>query len=274
MKFKFALVDGIRAEATKGAKGICPNCGSELIAKCGEVKLHHWAHKRIRNCDPWWENETEWHRLWKNNFEVKWQEACLTDGLTGEKHFADVRTDHGLVIEFQHSHIDPQERRARENYYKNMVWVVDGTRLTRDYPRFLKGREEFRNANNQGFFFVEFLEECVPSAWLESAVPVIFDFRGTESIHDPNDIRNHLHCLFPKQAGRCAMLVQIRRETFIESAINGKWLLWVRNLMDKLGQGDQPRHNPIANQPVHNRIKRRESQYILERGRWKKRRRL
>lgn len=65
---KFALINGDKAEATKGAKGVCPSCGSELIAKCGEVKVDHWAHKGNRNCDPWWENETDWHRSWKGNF--------------------------------------------------------------------------------------------------------------------------------------------------------------------------------------------------------------
>ena len=46
---KFALINGDKAEATKGAKGFCPSCGSELIAKCGEVKVNHWAHKGNRN---------------------------------------------------------------------------------------------------------------------------------------------------------------------------------------------------------------------------------
>ena len=44
---KFALINNCRAEAAKGAKGICPSCGSELIAKCGEVKINHWAHKKF-----------------------------------------------------------------------------------------------------------------------------------------------------------------------------------------------------------------------------------
>ena len=33
-----AEVNGKRAHATKGAKGICPCCKAEVIAKCGEVK--------------------------------------------------------------------------------------------------------------------------------------------------------------------------------------------------------------------------------------------
>ena len=54
---RFALVDSNKLEATKGVKGICPSCGSELIAKCGNVKINHWAHKGIRNCDPWWKTK-------------------------------------------------------------------------------------------------------------------------------------------------------------------------------------------------------------------------
>ncbi|WP_425595275.1 competence protein CoiA family protein [Pseudophaeobacter arcticus] len=42
-------------------RGECPYCGSEMIARCGQVKVHHWAHKSTENCDPWWENETNWH---------------------------------------------------------------------------------------------------------------------------------------------------------------------------------------------------------------------
>lgn len=34
-----------------------------------------------------------------------------------------------------------------------MVWVIDGTRLKRDYPRFLKG------TNNPGIFHVDFPDE-------------------------------------------------------------------------------------------------------------------
>jgi competence CoiA-like predicted nuclease len=111
---KFALIDKIKTEATKGAKGFCPFCNSELIAKCGERKVNHWAHKGERNCDTWWENETEWHRAWKSNFPNEWQEVILTDETNGEKHIADIRTSNGLVIEFQHSYIDPTERIKRE----------------------------------------------------------------------------------------------------------------------------------------------------------------
>ena len=66
------------------------------------------------------ETETQWHRNWKNKFPIVWQEIFLHDEQTGELHIADVRTEHGLVIEFQHSHIKPEERISRENFYK--IW--------------------------------------------------------------------------------------------------------------------------------------------------------
>jgi len=221
---KFAIVNGNKIEASKGTKGICPSCGSELISKCGEVKINHWAHKGNRNCDLWWKNETEWHRAWKGNFPIEWQEVVQFDK-NGEKHIADVRTKYGLVIEFQYSHIAPQERTSREVFYKNMVWLVDGTRLKRDYPRLLKGKNNLRRTNKQGYFTVDFPEQCFPSSWIESSVPVIFDFLGMEKVKDQNDLRNSLYCLLPKQNKREAILIVFSRESFIKNTINGVWFI-------------------------------------------------
>ena len=99
---KYALINGLKVQAAIGAKGYCPSCGKELIAKCGERKINHWAHKGTRICDSWWEPETEWHRSWKNKFPHNWQETSFIDEQTNEKHIADVLTNQGLVIEFQH----------------------------------------------------------------------------------------------------------------------------------------------------------------------------
>ncbi len=165
---KYALIHGKKTEATKGAKGFCQACGSELIAKCGEYRIDHWAHKSKRNCDQWWENETPWHRSWKNNFPIEWQEVLLPDEQTGEKHIADVRTTDCLVIEFQHSRIDPQERNKREEFYQAMVWVVDGTRLKRDYPRFRKAKNNFYDSDQQGIFFVDYPEAFLNPSLLKT----------------------------------------------------------------------------------------------------------
>lgn len=247
---KFALLDGNRTEAFKGARGICPSCNSDLIAKCGEVKMNHWAHKGIRNCDPWWEPETEWHRSWKNNFPVEWQEFIFFDEQTGEKHIADIHTKDKFTIEFQHSHINPNERIAREKFYKNMFWVVDCTRLKRDFPRFLKGRNDFREIEMQSIFFAEtlFLDECFPSAWLESSVPVIFDFLGIETLNNLKDVRNPLYCLFPIQIGWDSVVAEISRSAFINSINNGAWLLRTNNFMEVLRQKEKERKKKKADE--------------------------
>jgi len=102
-----------------------------MVARCGEVRVWHWAHKGRRHCDPWWENETEWHRAWKGQFPVEWQEI-VHHADDGERHIADVKTEDDWVLEFQHSYIKPDERRSRENFYPKLVWVVNGLRRKRD----------------------------------------------------------------------------------------------------------------------------------------------
>ena len=129
---KYAMINGQRAEATKGARGTCPACGSGVVAHCGQVYANHWKHKSKRNCDLWWENETDWHRGWKNCFDTEWQEVVHKDKATGEIHIADVSTPHGWTIEFQRSRLDENERKARNTFYKKIVWVVDGTRRKTD----------------------------------------------------------------------------------------------------------------------------------------------
>lgn len=243
---KFAIVNGHKTEALKDVKGKCPICDSELIAKCGKFKMNHWSHKGVHNCDVWWEPETEWHRSWKNNFPSEWQENILPNKLANEKHIADILTIDNLVIEFQHSHIDPQERISREKFYGNMVWVVDGTRLKRDYSRFLKAKNSFQETDLPQIFHVDF-EECFPVAWLESSKPVIFDFGGTEEINNPNDIRNNLYCLFPVKIGRYSVVAEITRTAFLTSITNGDWLPRTTDFMNKL-QYEQKRINLLTQQ--------------------------
>jgi competence CoiA-like predicted nuclease len=107
---KFALYKGEKVEAEATLKGaVCQECDSEVIAKCGDINRHHWAHKRKNECYHYSNPETKWHRDWKNNFPLEWQEVVLYDSETGEKHIADIKTPNGLVVEFQHSSIEKKE---------------------------------------------------------------------------------------------------------------------------------------------------------------------
>ena len=236
----FAFINNNRVEAQPELKGLCPCCSKPVIAKCGTKKIWHWAHQSKINCDNWWEPETKWHRTWKDNYPADWQEISLLN----EQHIADVHTVHNLVIEFQHSHIEPQERASRELFYKNMVWVVDGIRLKRDYPRFLKGKNNsfentiFYNTENPKIFRVEHIDWCFPSAWLESSVPVIFDFLGDGSMDASEGLRNTLYCLFP-QVGKNARVAEFSRKAFIKATTNGEWTLRVLEFINDFRKQDE-----------------------------------
>src|SRR5262249_35797989 len=136
-------VNGQREEAQPGLSGKCPACDHPMVAKCGERRIWHWAHRRGGFCDPWWENESEWHRAWKGQFPGSWQEVVHHHAQTGEKHIADVKTDRGWVIEFQRSYLKPEERRSRDGFYHpKLIWVVDGTKRKRDAAQFVNAWNE------------------------------------------------------------------------------------------------------------------------------------
>lgn len=213
---KFALVNGEKVEATKGAIGSCQICGSELIAKCGEIKINHWSHKSKRKCDTWWENETEWHRAWKNEFPVEWQEVVHYDE-NGEKHIADIKTQTDWIVEFQHSYLKPEERHSRNIFYNKLVWVVDGSRRKTDKTQFSKILEESRIIiNNPPTIRVYFPKDCkLLIEWSNSNSLVFFDFNGS------NDNGNSLlWLLYPNMRSGNIYLSYINRAGFVKLSNN------------------------------------------------------
>lgn len=136
---QYALVDDRRSTPTPGQRGHCQFCGEEMVAKCGQYVMWHWAHMPGSICDPWWSSESGWHRQWKERFPEDWREIVHFDEVTGEKHIADVKTPSGVVVEFQRSPISSQEVKSREDFYKSMIWVVDGDRGSLDPNYFIMG---------------------------------------------------------------------------------------------------------------------------------------
>jgi hypothetical protein len=102
---------------------ICPICKSPVIPKCGEINIHHWAHKNNLECDSFWEPETLWHRNWKNLFPKEQTEVTIG------KHRADILRKDGIVVELQHSSISIKDIFEREQEYKKMIWLFDGRGL-------------------------------------------------------------------------------------------------------------------------------------------------
>ncbi len=126
MEFALDKISGSRLKAKKGLQGICEMCASPMIAKCGEIMIHHWAHVASPCTDSWKENESQWHREWKSNFPEEWREKALNDQATGERHRADIYVpDKELIIEFQHSHISVENIKSREKFYKKLIWVIN-----------------------------------------------------------------------------------------------------------------------------------------------------
>ncbi len=229
---KFALVNGHKAEPQRGLRGTCDICQSVTIAKCGDERIKHWAQKNTVLCDPWWENETEWHRAWKNRFPTEWQEIIHKDSTTGEIHKADIKTASGLIIEFQRSAIQPTETQSRETFYKNMVWVVDGTRLKKDYPRFCKGFNDLNPLKIPGIFLSLFPNECFAGRWLNSSVPVYFDFQDNQQ----DKLRSVLWCLFPGRVEGVAVVAGVPREDFINFSSKAPHLLFAREMLSNISQ--------------------------------------
>jgi competence protein CoiA len=172
---KFAEAEGLRREANPGLSGKCRVCGAPTIAKCGSVRVWHWAHQSDRTCDHWWEPETKWHRDWKNRFPEHWQEIIQT-AADGERHVADVKTAIGLVIEFQHSSIKPNERESREQFHENMVWVVHAWRA-KDLSQLQASiGGQLTVLPNFQTFVVRPSKSALFRNWGNSRVPVYFDF--------------------------------------------------------------------------------------------------
>lgn len=114
---------GNKIRATKNVEGCCPQCRGLVIAKMGEIMVHHWAHVSSKDCDAWSEGETRWHLAWKSRFPNHCTEQRITRGDTW--HVADVLLPDGIVIEFQHSSISPLEITQREDFYQRVIWVLD-----------------------------------------------------------------------------------------------------------------------------------------------------
>ncbi|MFA3056929.1 CoiA-like domain protein [Acinetobacter pittii] len=174
---QLALVNNNRVEAFEGGRGNCPICGAVTIAKCGPKIINHWAHFRLRDCDSWWENETQWHRDWKNNFPSECREVSHVAS-DGEIHRADVKTSTGIIIELQHSPMSDKERISREEFYKNLVWIIDGSQFEKNFDIYhelpnpkselakeliwFKAKRNYHGANSGIFFKLNEVQEEYP----------------------------------------------------------------------------------------------------------------
>lgn len=208
---QFANVNAEKTEAVKDARGTCPSCESEVIAKCGTKRINHWAHKGDRDCDSWWENETEWHRQWKAHFPNSWQEVVHTAS-SGEKHRADVKTENGWVLEIQHSYLAPEERESRNAFYGKLVWIINATRRKTDpkqFQKILSGSPVI--VPQYGVRKVAFPDECrLLNEWASGTSLTFFDF-GTSD----ESLQSYLWFLFPRTSDRSTYIAPFAKAGFV-----------------------------------------------------------
>jgi len=215
---KFAIVgDNKHQKPTKGAKGICPLCGETLVARCGNIRMHHWAHPSDSQC-PYKENKGEWHIDWQNNFPDDWQEIIMTDSITQERNIADIQTPTGFVLEFQHSHINDEEKIARENFYKNMVWVVDGLNWKKITAFFENKYKTTPEKEPEKFKIPQDDYEINFSVWATSEVPVIYDFYNKQDSEKQEKWREYLYICFPNRDFVGFYIMPVKRQNFIKMA--------------------------------------------------------
>ena len=209
---KFAILNGARVEPEKGCAGaICPICKQPVVARCGDIRLPHWAHKSVIDCDPWKENETQWHRDWKDLFGDM-QEKVHENG--GVRHLADVKTLDGTIVEFRHSAINDEGKRTRAHFFgKWMLWVVDCVNRPKAVARFRDNKYTLLREHIPGrqVFSTEEPGRCFPRSWVKCNRFVIFDF-GEEDVW----------CLFPRKRDMDrAIVMGIKKDDFVAAVKDG-----------------------------------------------------
>ncbi len=110
--------EGNKITASPDILATCPGCALPVKAKCGDINIWHFSHLTGADCDTWYESESSWHKEWKEQFPVECREVVM------KPHRADIKIK-DLVIEVQSSPISASEIEERENFYGNMIWIVD-----------------------------------------------------------------------------------------------------------------------------------------------------
>jgi hypothetical protein len=114
----------IRPEKT-GQRASCPCCNTEVMSKCGELMVWHWAHVSS-DCDRWTEPESAWHLWWKLFLEREYgAHTEVTIQRDGVLHRADAVLPDGAVVEIQHSALSADAVGQRERFYGRIIWIID-----------------------------------------------------------------------------------------------------------------------------------------------------
>lgn len=131
------------AEKAANQQHFCPICHNPVILRKGEINAPHFAHLHNQCPDSWQYDMSEWHKEMQERFPEENREVVMS--FDGKTHRADVFKD-GVVIEFQHSPISPDEFFDRNDFYTSLgykvVWVFDVSDQYED-SRFVHKRDNY-----------------------------------------------------------------------------------------------------------------------------------
>jgi competence protein CoiA len=105
----------------------CPGCGASVTLKIGEIKIPHFAHKSLHDCDSSGEPESPLHLQGKQQLYKFFSSQNLTVEL--EKYVpairqrADLLLNHQIAIEFQCSPISASQIASRSAGYSEIDWL-------------------------------------------------------------------------------------------------------------------------------------------------------
>lgn len=173
----WAIKNNEKIKASPKQRAICQKCNNEVIAKCGEIKIWHWTHKKGFICDFFKEPESEWHIEWKELFPKEFQEVVTQSNQGLNRHRADIKTKNGIVIEFQNSPISNEDILKREKHYKNMIWILNGKTIAKNIIFYVK---QFKWKWYSGFFDGSSL-----------SIPIYID-KGNEFLYRLDDLDSNV----------------------------------------------------------------------------------
>lgn len=132
MFFAFDQVDGHQVAAQKGLKNVlCGCCKEQVLAKCGEIKIWHFAHEKKSQCEvALYGGMTKWHLEWQERFPEKCRE--ITREYFGIRHRADVICNN-TVFECQKKMMPLEVMLERENFWRKagytFYWIFESQKV-------------------------------------------------------------------------------------------------------------------------------------------------
>ncbi|AYG00760.1 competence protein CoiA [Lactococcus allomyrinae] len=139
----------------------CPACKTEVVLKNGNIKITHFAHKTLQNCESWTENESVQHLTLKKilyRWFKKSEKVEVEKYLPELKQTPDLLVNDKIAIEVQCSSLSLKRLKERtENYQTHgysVIWLM-GKKLWLSHQLTELQKNLMYFSENRGFYFWE-----------------------------------------------------------------------------------------------------------------------